>query len=209
MEKKSSFGKDFYNDIDRRARNSSCGCWGIVVVLIIIFVLLVLGGWYIKNKVVASLKYIDKPTSEISKSPGVIGKINEESASKASGDIIKVTLTDDEIADYFGTKSENFPLKSAQLNINDKGIEINGKTKNTLISMPVTIVMVPYVEEKQLKVRVESINSGVISLPKSVRDEIADYLNGIVSKKSMSTNNFELTDIKTREDFVDIFGKKI
>ena len=206
--KKSNFTKDFYSDLDKKARGSCCSIWAIVSFLVAIFVLIIVGVWLLKTKVINDFSYIKKPTSEISKSLGMVGKLEEESKNVEVGSSVTVTFSEEDLSEFFGVQNDDFPLKNARLNSEKKGLEITGKTKNTIISLPVTVLLVPYIENFELQIRVESISSGVVSLPRSARDAIGEYLNNIIAKKSLTVANLELVDVTTREDFVDVAGTK-
>jgi len=207
--KKSNFSKDFYSDLDKKRRGGCCTLWSIAIFLIIVFALIVVGVWFLKNKVIDDFSYVKKSTSEISSSSGVVGKLEEESKDTELGESITVSFSEDDLAAFFGIYNDEFPLKNANLNSKPEGIEIIGKTKNTVISLPVTVLLVPYIEEAQFQIRVESISSGVISLPKSARDAISNYMNDIIAKKSFTVSHLELVGVSTREDYLDIIGTKI
>lgn len=207
--KKHNFSKEFYKDLDKKRKGGCCTLWSIAIFLIIVFVVIVIGVWFLRNKIINDFSYVKKSTSEISKSIGIVGKLEEESKNTELGKSVTVSFSEEDLADFFGIYHDEFPLKSANLNTKPEGIEIIGKTKNTVISIPVTLLLVPYIEEAQLQIRVESISSGIVSLPKSVRDAISNYMNDIIAKKSLTVSHLKLIGVSTREDFLDIIGTKI
>ena len=207
--KKSNFHKDFYKDLDKKRKGGCCTLWSTAIFLIVIFIVIVSAVWVLKKKVIDDFSYVKKSTSEISESIGIVGKLEEDSKNIELGESITVSFSEEDLAEFFGVGSEDFPLNKAALNSKPEGIEITGKTKNTIFSLPVTVLLVPYIEEAQLQIRVESISSGVVSLPKSARDAIGNYMNDIIAKKSLTVSHLELTGVSTREDYLDIVGTKI
>lgn len=214
-EKKSESGKkddnfkDFYSVKEKnKERRSCCSLPMLFIVLFLIFVFLVGGLWFIKNYSKTGFEYFKKTDTTQSENQSLFTRIDDDVKNYSDGEEIKIIITEKELEGYFGVKDAAFPLKRASLKIIPEGIEITGRTNDSFFSLPISIIAKPKAENGKFKIELDTVNSGFISLPDTIKSELNVYVDEVVNKKMSVVNNFEFTDIKVRKGEMELTGKK-
>jgi uncharacterized protein YpmS len=202
------FAKDFYKEIDQIKKKNCCGVWSVFIVLILIFAIIVALFWLGRNYLNKSSLYLKIPSSQKSDTSGITGKLEATSNSLIPGASATVSFSEEELAQYLGVNTSEFPLKRASLSINSDGIIVKGRTSESIFSIPLTVILKPKAEDGRLKLEVAELESGSISAPKTVKDQMNTYLSDIINKKSDPVADFEITEIATRDKYVDVTGVK-
>lgn len=205
---KSGFAKDFYKEIDQIKKKNCCGVWSVFVLLGIIFITLIALFWFTRSYLNKSSLYLKIPSSKKSNTVGITGKLEDASGGLVVGESKTISFSEEELAEYLGINSPEFPLKRTSLSIDSDGIKVKGRTSDSIFSIPLTMVLKPKAEDGKLKIEVAELESGSISAPKAVRDQMNSYLSDIINKKSDPVADFEITEITTRDKYVDVAGRK-
>jgi uncharacterized protein YpmS len=205
---KSGFAKDFYKEIDQIKKKNCCSVWSVLVLLGVIFIALIALFWFGRSYLNESSLYLKIPSSKKSDTVGITGKLEDASSGLVVGESTTISFSEEELEEYLGINSPEFPLKRASLKITADGINVKGRTSESIFSIPLTVVLKPKAEDGKLKIEVAELESGAISAPKAIKDQMNSYLSDIINKRSDPVADFEVTNISTRDKYVDVTGKK-
>jgi len=205
---KSGYAKDFYKEIDQIKKSNCCSIWSVFVFLGLIFFALIAFFWFGRSYLNKSSLYLKIPSSHKSDTSGITGRLEYASDGLVVGESTTISFSEEELGEYLGVNSSEFPLKRASLKITQQGINVKGRTSESIFSIPLTVVLKPKAEDGKLKIEVAELESGAISLPKAIKDQMNSYLSDIINKKSDPVADFEIIEISTREKYVDVTGVK-
>lgn len=178
---------------------SSCSLVGILTILVLILILVVGGLFFIKNAGWSlTLKQFSfkKPgkaiTSEISESEG----------------LTRFRFTEGDLNKAIEKSGDSFPLKKTSAKIKPDGIEIIGKTSDSILGLKVNVTTLPKVESGELKYDIVSIKSSGLEAPKTVKDLINNQLSSFLSGYIPDANTVSVQKVDLYDGFLEITGDK-
>ncbi len=201
--------KEFYRDLDKIKNKSCCSIPVLFIFLIAVFALLVTALILLKNYTKRGIDYVAKNQKEAESD--MIDSFITDTQNMNPGETLTLDFTEVEVANYLAISDPDFPLQKARLEIEDRGIIISGSIKKSILSLPVKAVVVPKVEEGRVKLYIDDLSSGSISLPQAVKNSLNDYLDLMMRSKNLYDDTLEITGTETRENLfkIDVYKRTI
>lgn len=190
--------KDFYRELDKKKNRSSCSLPMIIVLLVIIFIAIIYFLLYIKSYTKTGIDYIALNRSETQAS--LQADFIDKTQKIVPGGTLILEYSDVEVSSYLGIYDEDFPLKRSNLRIEERGIIVSGRTNDNWYSLPVHTVVRPKIDGGQLTFVLDELASGSISLPKSIRDNVSQYLVRLMKTRTLYDDGLEVVSAYTSDE---------
>lgn len=198
---------DFYSDLDKKAKKKGCSLPLLITFMLVVLAAIIFSLFYLKNNFELGLNYFNK-TDLAGYGDGIVSKLDEEIKDIPAESPAVVTFTEDELSYFLGVDEKDFPLKKAKLNIKTSGIVISGRTRDSYISIPVSVVFKPVVKDGKFKIEIDTLQGSFVTLPKVIKDGLNSSIDDVVNKKSSAINNFEFRDVVLKEGTLELIGTK-
>jgi len=187
------FEQDFYSDLDTSRKKSCCSLPFIVILLFSIFVIMVVILLWLKNSTHIGLGFVaDKYNQDYTL---VTDSLVDKANNLASGQTSNLEFSEKEVAAYLGLSDEDFPLKNAKLSINPDGVHLSGRTSKSVFSLPVSVIIMPHLEQDKIILSVDNVSTGSISLPQRIRGSMDEYLDLIMRSRPIGNDQLDIQSV--------------
>lgn len=190
--------KEFYRELDKKKNRKNCSLPMIITLLLIIFILIIYFLLYIKNYTKIGIDYIAQNRSETQEN--LQSDFIDQTQKILPGETLILEYSDVEVSAYLGIYDDDFPLKRSSLRIEERGIIVSGRTNNNWYSLPVHTVVRPKIDGGQLTFVLDELASGSISLPKSIRDNVSQYLVRLMKTRTLYDDGLEVVSAYTSQE---------
>lgn len=202
---------DFYNELDKNRHKVNFNC---VSLLIFLFFLFISGAFIVWWGIKQIKVRISKP--EITISEQLLNQAENKIQSLFKKDLtpeetVTITLSDEELTSLL-VKNEilssdsKYSLKNPTAVIRNDGIEISAKLVKP-IEANINAVTVPIIEDGNLKLSVQQINAGKLSMPKFISTGIENLLSRLVVDR-LNNKNLYYQSVTTGNHSLIISGRK-
>lgn len=199
--------KDFYNDLDEKARKKGCSLPFLYVFMFVLLVSIIFGLFYVKRNFNIGVKYFNQ--AEIAgNNDGLFSKVEDELANRSVGDQVSMSFSEQELAYYMGVDEADFPLKKASLNIKTTGIILSGRTRDSYFSIPVKVIFKPAIRDGKLVVEIDQMQGSFVTLPKVIKDGLNSSVDDVINKKLSAVNNFDFKEVILKDGSLELLGVK-
>lgn len=198
---KQDFG-NFYNELDKKRRSKKPIIILMAFLLAGIFVLAILGLKSLRNSFQKSGIIADSSTMQ----PYLTDEITKGLSGTKTGDSITIQISEAELADFIGVGTADFPIKKSSLLIKDDGIYISGRTGDSFLSLPVTIVAIPKAEAGKLKVELSKASTGMVTLPLSIKNALNDYFSNTLSTYTSDIGRIDVKEVVLKNQKMNLIG---
>lgn len=198
---KKDFG-NFYNDLDKRRKSKRPVIIFMTLLLIALFALIIFGLWSLRNSFQKTGIIADKGQSE----SYLTDQVKTSLANTKTGDNVTVQITEVELANFIGVGTADFPIKKSTLLIKDDGIYISGRTGDSFLSFPVTIVAIPKAEAGKLKIELSKASTGMVTLPLSIKNALNDYFTDTLSTYTSDIGRIDVKEVVLKNQMMNLIG---
>lgn len=198
---KKDFG-NFYAELDKKRKSKKPFIWSMTLILLILFASIVYGLWTLRNSFQKNGIIVDSTKPETY----LTDQVTQGLSGKKAGDSLTVPITEEELANFIGVGTSDFPIKKSTLEIKDDGIYISGRTGDSFLSFPVTIVASPSAENGKLKVELSKASSGVVTLPLSIKNALNDYFANKVDTYTSDIGRIEVKEVVLKNHTMTLIG---
>jgi uncharacterized protein YpmS len=182
---------------------SSCSLFSIFALLVILFIILCGGIFYLKYK---NFK-IAISDSQNSDSVMVTNQLQNQISSVKSGEVATIKVTESDLNQII-KESSNFPLKNPSAKIQSDQVVVSGKTSAGFFGIPLDIGVVPEVKSGKLVFNITSIKTAGVPAPKQVSDSINSSLQQYLNGSLPLANNIDVKTINLTTGLITITGQK-
>jgi uncharacterized protein YpmS len=193
---------NFYTELDKKRKSKKPFIWSMAFVLLIFFLLVVYGLWAVRNSFQKNGIIADNAKQQTY----LTEQVAEGLSGKKTGDSLTVPITEEELANFIGVGTNDFPIKKSTLEIKDDGIYISGRTGDSFFSFPVTIVANPSAENGKLKVELSKASSGIVTLPLSIKNALNDYFANKVDMYTSDIGRIEVKEVVLKNHTMTLIG---
>lgn len=173
----------------------------VVVALLIIFILMLAGAFYLKSKI--KMPSFPSRSSSLSLDENISKQLEDQIGES----IVSIRISEDELSSILNANSEEFPLKKASVKITPEKIILSGKTSNSSLSFKVDVGIVPKVSEGKVVFEIKEIKTGGVSAPKVVTDEVNKNLSSYLSQFNLN-DDVQVTEVKLYQDYLIATGER-
>ena len=195
---------NFYADLDKKtAHRSCCTCQTLIIFFAIILTISIIIVFFL----VREIKKINLSPQKITTSFTLKDSFNKK---------IEVTdleftteITSEELTSIMsdGLKLGQFDIKDIQVTVDKDGLNIYGNTK-MIVKTNFKVETTPKAENGKIKIAVNKISAGHLSLPGILKPQIEKNLNEYFDNKfSNLYQNYEIEKIELQQDKIIISGK--
>lgn len=173
-----------------------------------LFAILVLFLFYLRYSNFSPLAEIYHKKPEVPE-VNLTQKVVEKTRETESGQKFQLKVTDAELADAAATNSSSFPLKDGSIKITSSGLKVAGKTKNTVIGIGVSLLIVPKVENGKIAYEMTEIKAGGVTAPGAIREPIASALDQKLATLLPLQKNYTIESLFLYDGYLIINATKI
>lgn len=196
---------NFYTELDRRRKSKRPFVWFMAILLFTLFVTIVYGLWIARNSFQKNGIIADENKQE----SYLTDKVADGLSSSKAGDSLTISITEDELANFIGVGTADFPIKKSSLKIKPDGIYISGKMGDSFLSMPVTVVAIPKAENGKLKIELSKATSGIVTLPLTLKNALNDYFGNQVDTYTSDIGRIEVKEVVLKDRIMNLIGTAI
>ncbi len=173
----------------------------VIVTLLIIFVLMLFGVFYLKSKI----KMPSFPSRNNSLS--LQENISKQLEGQTGESIVSIRISENELSSILNANSEEFTLKKPSVKITPEKIILSGKTSNSPLSFKVDVGIIPKVADGKVLFEIKEIKTGGVSAPKVVTDEVNKNLSSYLSQFNIN-DDVKVTEVKLYPDYLIATGER-
>ena len=182
---------------------SSCSLLSIFAILIIIFLIICGGIFYLKYKDFSfSISH-----SQSSNGTTVINKLQNQVSSLPSGQSAEVKISEADLNQIIQSDSA-FPLKKPTAKINTDKIVLSGKTSGGIFGISVDVGVVPEAKSGKLVLNIIEIKAAGVSAPKQIAEGVNSSLGQYLNNSLPLADNIDVTKVELSSGFLTITGTK-
>lgn len=123
-----------------------------------------------------------------------------------------LTITEEQLTSYLAVavlNQKDVQVSNVQVRLQNGQMEMTGKATLSVISAPASLIFSPYVEQEQLKVKVQSANFGGIDVPDNVLQQITQTINdNINSMLVVDGTSIKVSSVSIANGAMTITGKR-
>lgn len=179
-----------------------CSVWLIALILVLIFVLLLGGIFYLKYKSNINLKNLS--FQKVSLDDSFKKQLDDQKGEKT----VQIRLTDADLNKLLNLESSDFPLKNPSVKITPEKIILSGKTSNSPLSLGVAVGIVPKVNNGKIDFDIQEIKTGGVTAPKVVTDSVNSKLSSYLKQFSLK-EDVKVTDVKLYDGYLIASGERV
>jgi len=173
----------------------------VIGILLLIFVLLLCGVFYIKNKVKLTDNFKEISSSSLEEN------ISKQLDDQKGESTISISITEEDLFSVLNANSEGFPLKNPSVKITSDKIILSGKTSDSPLSFKHDIGMVPHVENNKVVFDIKEIKTAGVSAPKVVTDKVNKSLSDYLNQVNLN-DDIKITDVKLYQGYLIATGER-
>ncbi|MFA4995673.1 MAG: hypothetical protein WC536_00845 [Patescibacteria group bacterium] len=173
----------------------------VIGILLLIFVLLLCGVFYIKNKVKLTDNFKEISSSSLEEN------ISKQLDDQKGESTISISITEEDLFSVLNANSEGFPLKNPSVKITSDKIILSGKTSDSPLSFKLDIGMVPHVENNKVVFDIKEIKTAGVSAPKVVTDKVNKSLSDYLNQVNLN-DDIKITDVKLYQGYLIATGER-
>lgn len=192
LTKKAEKSENFFAELDEKSK-SFFGFWFFVISILLLFFITVI-------VIATNIKRENFATIENSNDEIEISNLSDKLKNVHSAGVSTIRLTNSDFAKSAGVENSDFPLSSASFEIEEKGIYLKGKIKQSFVSFPVRVEIktINTGNKFQFLVSPDNIENILIfsddkkKIEQTLDKNIADLIekNGLAAKEIKTYNGY-------------------
>ncbi|MBM2821061.1 MAG: hypothetical protein HW405_821 [Candidatus Berkelbacteria bacterium] len=198
---------EFYSELDKRtARHSCCTFQTMIIFFGILLIIATLGTIYI----VYQVKQINVTFPQFNLTESIKNSLSKKLNSKnLTNPQLDMVITSEEFSSIVspGIKTSILEIDQMQAKIYETDIKIFGKLIKPLKS-DIEITAVPIIQDGKIKLEIQKINAGKLSLPGLLNNEIEKSINKLLDANFASIyQQYQAKETKLHADELEIIGQ--
>jgi uncharacterized protein YpmS len=138
-------------------------------------------------------------------------KVTEAVKQLEQSGTITLTITENQLTAFIIQQLQSqtdVPFKDPQVLLRNNQIEVSGTVTSSILTAPGSMVLVPVVDQGNLKINVQSAKIGSIPIPQSTLDSLSNTINqNINSLISVNGTPLDIQSLQVADGQMTITGK--
>ena len=134
--------------------------------------------------------------------------VADQSNNSASGATVEVKITRDQLAEAICLKCSTFPLKKPEMEINQNGIILEGKTASGFWGIKMEFTIIPKIILNSLSFEVTDVKAAGVKAPSKLTDPLNPKINDVFANALPKMDDVTLLEIRPMVDYLFLEGKK-
>jgi len=179
----------------------SCSVWLVIIALLVIFLLILVGIFYLKFKSNFHFKNYSLQTTSLDDS--VKKQLNDQAGEKE----VQIRVSEGDLSKILNTEMSDFPLKDPAVKITPEEALLTGKTSNGPLAFKVEVGIIPKVNNGKVSFDIKQIKTAGVSAPKVVADSVNEKLSNYL-KQFSPTEDMKVKDVKMYSGYLIVTGER-